>query len=133
MNMDLNKILDIYQIVQKQFPTNTTRKNLFLATCLTIDSSVNLANVDLSCPHGGLIGWGDSILERLAPYSKILRLHAVLHDASGFMYSCYKEGKGYVYGLGWFPVSSPLVGHLSGISYCIGLKLFSRHFPKFPC
>ena len=33
--------------------------------------------------HGGKIGYGDSNLDSVIRYSKVFRLHVVLHDAAG--------------------------------------------------
>ena len=61
------------------------RKNYFLAACYLISPSVDIIEIDSHSPFGGLIGVGDSCLDSLLNKFKILRLHAILHDAAGFI------------------------------------------------
>ena len=51
-----------------------------------------------------------------------MRAHGVIHDACGRAYNDFKVGNGYCYALKNPPVfmkSSPFLGHLSGIAFCI--------------
>ena len=112
------------------FHKNTKRKNFFLATCKSIQSDVDLEMIDLLCPFGGLIGIGNSPLENVLGNFKIFRLHAIFHDAAGFMLTNMGCGPGYCYIL---PSSIArklnycFLGHLTGLSYCLFLKLFHPH------
>ena len=40
--------------------------------------------MDKELPFGGLIGYGNSYLDSILCYSKVFRLHAILHDAAGY-------------------------------------------------
>ena len=51
-----------------------------------------LTMVDQKFLHGGKIGYGDSYLDSVLRYSKVFRLHAILHDAAGAVR--LKTGKG---------------------------------------
>ena len=56
-------------------------------------------------PHGGLIGYGDSYLDSVLRYSKAFRLHAILHEAAGAVYTEKRRGPGYCYMIGRGPNS----------------------------
>ena len=58
------------------FPTNEKRKNCFLAACKIWDRKVDLNESDQKFPHGGRIGYGNSLLDFFLARSKIFRLHA---------------------------------------------------------
>ena len=75
-------LLDDYS---SSLSNNSMRKNYFLAACYLISPSVDINEIDSHSPFGGLIGVGDSCLDSLLNKFKILRLHAILHDAAGFM------------------------------------------------
>ena len=48
-------------------------------------------------------------------YSKIFRLHAIVHDAAGGLGYCYEIGRG---------LNSCLLGHVTGLLFCLYVKLF---------
>lgn len=126
MTLSYSDVLEIEKrtdLICCLFPENTLRKNYFISACKYIDSSVNLCDINTSCEYGGIIGIGDSCLDYFFKGSKLLRLHAILHDAHGFMKCEYGTGPGYVYAFP-FPVSNCLLGHLSGLLFCIRLKIF---------
>ena len=79
------------------FAKNSKRKNYFLAACKCINPHIDLYNVNVKSPFGGLIGVDDSRLERIFSFLKIMRMHALLHDASGFKKRYSIEGPGYIY------------------------------------
>ena len=85
--------------------------------------------MDEECVYAGIIGIGNSKLDYFLSVSKILRLYAVLHDASGYMKARYETGKGYCYAL---PFSDFLnccfFGHLRGQVYCLYIKTFYPNF-----
>ena len=60
------------------------RKNYFLAACYLIFASVDIGEIDSRSPFGGLIGVGDSFLDSLLRWYKIISLHAVFHDTAGW-------------------------------------------------
>ena len=131
----LDSSLLIYRIHQnyisilEAFPKNSPRHNYFLACCLLWVGFDELESISKNCPHGGLIGIGNSqpILEAILSRSKVIRLHACIHDAAGYVKSTYNLGPGYVYCFGvtntrcW---NSCYFGHVSGIVLCLFYKLF---------
>ena len=56
-------------------------------------------------------------------FSKVFRLHAILHDAAGAVYLHNGKEPGYSYKIGRGP-NSCLLGHVTGLLYCLYLKLF---------
>ena len=129
--MNTNKILLHYDHISILFPYNCKRKNYFLAACQTLDPHVDLFEVDILCKYGGKIGIGNSkVLEPLLNNSKVVRLHAILHDASGFMKSEYDVGSGYCYMFSRCPINICFLGHVSGLTYCSFLKIFKESLYK---
>ena len=102
---------------------NTVRKNLFLTACHCLDPKISLREMNDLCPHGELIGYGDSDLDSVLRYSKVFRLHAILHDAAGAVYTEKRKGSGYCYMIGRRP-NSCLFGHITGLLFCLYLKFF---------
>ena len=56
-------------------------------------------------------------------YSKVFRLHAVLHDAAGAVRLQTGKGPGYCYMIGRGP-NCCLLGHVTGLLFCLYVKLF---------
>ena len=56
-------------------------------------------------------------------YSKVFRLHAILHDAAGAVLSHSGKGLGYSYMIGRGP-NSWWLGHVTGLLFCLFVKLF---------
>ena len=87
----------------------------------------------MKSPFAGLIGVDDSRLERIISFSKIMQMHSVLHDGSGFMKRHSNEGSGDIYLL---ETQSPellitcFLGHITGVFYCCYLKVVYRKFFK---
>jgi hypothetical protein len=131
--MDVQKLSQHANLITRIYPENTLRKNYFLAACKLLDESVYLANVHEDCPYGGTIGIGDSRLDKLFRHFKIFRLHAIMHDAAGHMRERYNVGPGYCYVLNHFPINSCLIAHISGLAYCIYLKVFSSFYNVLEC
>ena len=75
-------------------------------------------------PYGGFIGIDNSRLDPLLKPSKVLRLHAALHDATGIIKDCRNKGPGYVYAFRYSPVNNCLFGHLTGILFILSVKIF---------
>ena len=134
---DLQEIADNFRALQKYYSEFSPRYNLFLATCIHIDEVCNksrrefLGPYDIArdCPYGGLIGKGNSKLENWFKGLKLLRVHAAIHDACGYMKALKDYGPGYIYALPC-GLNSCYLGHITGISYCIYIKLFRRKFYK---
>ena len=119
---------DTLKMITYLFPKNTRRKNAFLAVCYSINNEINLQFVNQFAEFGGLIGPCESKLDHFFKCSKIFRLHAIFHDAFGFMRSTYNVGPGYVYALSEKPffANSMLLGHITGLTYWIVLKLYKN-------
>ena len=110
------------------FEHNSVRKNLFLSACFCWDSSLSLREMDQKFKFGGLIGYGNSCLDSVFRYSKVFRLHAVLHvaalhDAAGAVRAHSGKGPGYCDKIGRGP-NSCLLGHVTGLLFCLYVKLF---------
>ena len=116
--VDVEKIHEIFKDIQKEYPRYNKRFQYFLAACHHIDPYFDLDLALKFRPHGGLIGIDDSKLDKYLNHNKVLRLHAILHDATGFMYEISAKGPGYVYVLPC-PISSEYMGHVTGISFCL--------------
>ena len=117
------------------FPNNTTPKNAFLAVSLYLDETMDLHEVNSRAPFEGKIGAGDSIVHKNLNFSKILRMHAIFHDAYGYMRSSKNFGPGLVYTLTTekFLRNSMLLGHILGILHWTLMKFFnSQRFDNFP-
>ena len=85
---DLEIIREIYLSVKKTYPENSYRRNYFLAACsLFFFSSTN---EELS--YDGLIGIDNSSLDKYSNDFKVLRMHAILHDAAGFVHEVFYTG-----------------------------------------
>lgn len=107
------------------FKSNNRRRNYFLATCLFIEPTINLDLAAKLRPYGGFIGIDNSSLDKYLRISKVLRLHAVLHDACGFLHERTNKGPGYTYCL---PIryNNCFLGHLSGLAFCLRVKFFHQ-------
>ena len=107
--------------MKKTYSENFDRRNYFLAACsLFFFSSEIVLNYDVAIglrSYGGRFGIDASSLDKYSKDSKILRLHAILHDAAGFVDEVYNTGPTYCYMLPW-KCNSSLIGHLSGITFC---------------
>ena len=109
--------------LKMSFEHNGVRKNLFLSACFFWNSRVSLREMDQKFKFGGTIGYGDSYLEFLFRHFKVVRLHAILHDAAGAVRALSGKRPGYCYMIGRGPNSS-LLGHVTGLLFCLYLKLF---------
>ena len=116
-----------------EFSNLPIRTQWFLAACRKFKPDIDLHQALQDCPHGGIIGIGDSKLDRLFRRSKVFRLHAILHDAAGYVRAKYGCGPGYLYMLDNCPINCCFLGHLSGLVYCLYLKLFSKLYSTLDC
>ena len=98
----------------------------FLATCLYLDPDLDLDIALKLRPYGGLIGIDNSLLDKYFKNLKILRLHAILHEASGFVFEYSEKGPGYSYVLPC-PVTNEYLGHVTGIAFCLYVKTFKNN------
>ena len=69
----------------------------FLATCVYLDPDIDLDIALKLRPYGVLMGIVNSSIDKYFKSYKILRLHAILHDASGFVFEYSEKGPGYSY------------------------------------
>ena len=79
----LMSIFRLYPGLKRSYEHNSVRKNLFLSACFCWDSRLSLREMDQKFKFDGTIGYGDSYLDSVFRYSKVFRLHAILHDAAG--------------------------------------------------
>ena len=121
-NENVKKIIEAYPEFKDAFPDNTPRKNYFLTACREFDPNCDIEFINTHSPFGGLIGVDNSYLDPLLKKSKILRVHAFLHDAAGMVKLTTGNGPGYSYVVP-FPFNLCFVGHVFGISYCVYIKL----------
>ena len=82
---DLKLIHEIFIDLKSQYPDKSVRFQYFLATCLYLDADINLDFVLKNKPYGGLIGIDNSSLDKHLKHFKFLRIHAILHDAAGYL------------------------------------------------
>ena len=105
------------------FKHNSVRQNLFLIACFCWDSGISLREMNQKLKFGGLIGYGKFRLDSAFHYSKVFRLHAILHDAPGAVRSYSGKGPGYCYMIGRGQNSCSL-GHVTELLFCLCVKLF---------
>ena len=124
---DLEIIHETNLSLQKIYPDNSVRRHYFLAACSLFNGSTDFdfyIAMKLR-PYGVLIGIDNPSMDRFLKDSKILRLHAILHDAAGYIQEYYRQrqGPGYAYMLPC-DINSPFAGHITGIAFCLYTKLF---------
>ena len=143
--MLLNQLQLNYEGVVQNFPHNNIRKNYFLAACkYFLETKLSRENesgeiwskleeLDRSSPYGGFIGPGKSIADDLFRWSKVVRLHAILHDAAGEVRNQYQIGPGYPYAgscCGCSNSNSKYFGQCRGLLFCFKKKVHSKSFDK---
>ena len=124
--MDVLFLLSIFRLysgLKVSFEHNSVRKNLFLSACFCWDSRLSLREMDQKHKFGGLIGYGNSYLDSVFRYSKVFRLHAILHDAARAVRSHSGKRPSYCYMIGRGP-NSCLVGHVTGLLFRLYVKIF---------
>ena len=85
-------IHEAYKEIEKEYLKNGERFLYFLATCFHLDPEIDLDIALKVRPYGGLIGIDNSALGKYFISFKILRLHAILHEASRFVYEYSEKG-----------------------------------------
>ena len=101
----LISVFRLYSGLKMPFKHNSVRKNLFLSACFCWDSGQSSREMDQKFKFGGLIVYGNSCLDSVFCYSKVFRLHAILHDAAGPVRAHSGKGPGYCYMIGRGPNS----------------------------
>ena len=119
----LMSIFPLYPGLKMSFEHNSVRKNLFLSACFCWYPRLSLREMDQKFKFGGTIGYGDSYLDSVFRYSKVFRLHAILHDAAGAVRLQTGKGPGYCYMIGRGP-NCCLLGHVTGLLFCLYVKIF---------
>ena len=119
----LMSILPLYPGFKMSFEHNSVRKNLFLSACFCRDSRLSLREMDQKFKSGKTIGYGDSYLDSVFRYSKVFRLHAVLHNAAGAVRLQTGKGPGYCYMIGRGPNCCSF-GHVTGLLFFLYVKIF---------
>ena len=125
-SMDVLSLISVFRLYpgfEMSFEHNSVRKNIFLSACFFWDSGRSSREMDQKFQVGGLIGYGNSCLESVFCYSKVFRLHALLHDAAGVMPTHGGKGPGYCYMIGRGP-NSCLLGYVTWLLFCVYVKLF---------
>ena len=124
--MDVFFLMSIFQWytgLQMSFKHNSVRKNLFLSACFCWDSRLPLLEMDQKYKFGGLIAYGNSYMDSVFRYSKVFRLHAILHDAAGAVQAHSDKGPGYCYIIGRGP-NSCVLDHVTELLFCLYVKIF---------
>ena len=119
----LISVFRLYPGLKMTFEHTSVRRNLFLGACLCWDSRLSSREMDQKYKFGGLIGYGNSCLDSVFRYSKVFRLHAILHDPAGALRSHSGKGLGYCNMIGQGP-NPCLLGDVTGLFFCIYVKLF---------
>ena len=79
--------------LKQTYHDNSNRRKFLLAACSLFFVSSNNLNYDILTklrPYGGLISIDNSSLDKYLKNSKILQLHAILHNAAGFIHEFYQ-------------------------------------------
>ena len=124
--MDVFLLLSVFRLypgLKMSFEHNIVRKNLFLSACFCWDSGRSLREMDQKFEFGWCIGYGNFCLDSVFRFSKVFRLHAILHDAAGAVRSHSGKGPGYCYMI-WRRPNSCFLGHVTGLLFCLYVKLF---------
>ena len=69
------------------------------------------------------IGYEGSFLDSVFRYSKLVRVHAILHDAAGAVRLQTGSGPGYYYMIRGGP-NCCLLGHVTGLLFYLYVKIF---------
>ena len=131
--VDFKAIHKIYKEVKRDYSQYGERFLDFLATCQYLDPDLDLDIAMKMRPYGGLTGIDNSSLDKYFKSYKILRLHAILHDASDFVFEYSEKEPGYSYVLPC-PVTNEYLGHVKGLAFCLYVKTFkSNLFSLLDC
>lgn len=137
MNMRAEDLYEIYDITifdEEVANVKDIRKKYFVAACVHFDPTIKPEIALKLRPYGGLIGIENSSLDKYLKSSKVLRLHAILHDAAGFVKERNDSGPGYCYNMTSCPINCCFFGHVTGIIFCTFVKVFkSELFSLMKC
>ena len=119
----LMSIFRLYPGLKMSIEHNSVLKKLFLSACFCWDSRLFLREMNQKLKFGGKICYGDSYFDSVFRYSKVFRLHAILHDAAGAVRLQTGKAPGYCYMIGRGP-NCCLLGHVTGLLFCLYVKIF---------
>ena len=108
----LISVFRLYPGLKMSIEHKSVRKNLFLSACFCWDSGLSIPELNQNYKFGGLMGFGNSFLDSVFRYSKVFRLHAILHHPAGAVRAHSGEGLGYCYMIRRRPKSC-LLGHVT--------------------
>ena len=123
--IDLKSSHENYLEIKNNSPKNGETILYFLAACQYFDPDIDFEAILKMRTYGGLIGIDNSSLDNYFKSFKILRLHAILHDASGFIAKYGRKGPGYSYVLPC-PITNEYLGHITGLAFCSFVKTFKN-------
>ena len=124
--VDLKSIHKIYQQVKKRAFRIWRTIFIFLATCLYLDVDIDFDTALKFKPYGGLIGIDNSPLDKYFKSCKILILHAILHNTSGFVFENNEKGPGCSYVL-HRPVTNEYPGDATGLVFSLHVKTLKNN------
>ena len=119
----LISVLRLYPGLKMSFEYKSVRKNLFPSACFCWHSGLSLREMDQKIKFGGPIGFWNSCLDSVFRYSKIFRLHVLLHDAARAVRTHSGKGPRYCYMIGR-GTNSSLLSHVTGILFCLYVEIF---------
>ena len=112
--MNVILLVDVFRLylkVNSKLFHIETRKILFISACFYWNGTLFLRDVDQNFLHGGKVGYGHSYLDSVFLYTKVFRLHAILHDVAGGAVRLQTgKGPGYCYMIGRGPKCCVLGG-----------------------
>ena len=88
-------IFRLYPKLKLLFEHNKASQNLFLSACRCWDARLSLRDIDQKFTFGGTIGYGDSYLGFMIFHFKVIRLHAIIHNAARAVRPHSGSGSGY--------------------------------------
>ena len=128
--IDLRSIHEIYLEIKKNYPKYGERFLYFLTACQCLDPDIDLEAILELSSYGGLIEIDNSSLDNCLKSLKILRLHAILHDASDYIAEYSHKGSGYTYALPC-QITDEYLGHIAGLVYRLFVKTFKINLITF--
>ena len=126
--IDTEQLENNSQLTNYLFPKNSQHKKSFLAVCWCLNKEFNLHDINELAPFVGLIGPGESLMDKWLKHFGLFWLHAIFHDAFGFMRSKFGVGPGYVYTPSQKPIfaNNMFFGHNTGLAFWFHQKLLHR-------
>ena len=125
----LMSISRFFRGTKMSFQHKIVFKDLSLSACCCWDSRLPSREMDQKLKFGGTIGSSyleDSYLEFLFRHFKVFRLHAIQPDAAEAQRAHRGNVPSSCYMIGRAP-NSFLIGHVTGLLFCLYVKLFFFH------